>query len=156
MRVNFMTVAVALCLVAAGCSEHDGLERTEITGALTNQGQPLPFASVQFVPAGGGTPGMGALGVADADGRFTVISSRQNDAGIPPGDYTVIVSRFAEPDGTVLPPDALQADHLEARETVPAPYSGLASPLKVTVSKEGGDIKLDIPAKLISQKKARR
>jgi len=143
------------CLLAAGCSDHDGLDRAPITGVLTIQGQPLPNASVQFIPAGGGTHGMGALGVSDASGKFTVISSRQSDAGIPPGDYNVMVSRWAEPDGTPLPPDALQADHLDAKETIPAPYSGPGSPLKVTINKEGGEIKIDVPGKLLAPKKGR-
>jgi len=155
MRLTSYGLLLLALVVTSGCGEHDGLERAEITGILTNQGKPLPNASVQFLPAGGGTPGMGALGVADAEGRFKVISSRQSDEGIPPGEYTVVVSRFAEPDGTILPPDALQADHLDARETIPAPYSGPGSPLKATIAKEGGEIKIDIPVKLLELRKAR-
>lgn len=146
---------LSLAFLTSGCSEHDGLERAPITGTLTIKGEPLPNASIQFIPAGSTTPGAGALGVSDASGKFTVISSRQNDAGVPPGEYTVVVSRWADPDGTPLPPDALQADHLEAKETVPAPYSGPGSPLKVTIPKEGGDFKIDVPARLLGTKKPR-
>ena len=148
--LKWLTIVPCLGLIA-GCSKHDGLERAPITGLLTVQGAPLPGASVVFTPAKG-TPGSGALGVSGPDGKFQVISSRQDDAGIPPGDYSVTVSRLADPDGTVLSSEATQADHPNARETIPGPYSGAASPLKVTIPKEGGEIKVDVPAKLIERK----
>jgi hypothetical protein len=135
----------------AGCSKHDGLERAPITGLLTVQGTPLAGASVVFTPAKG-TQGLGAIGISGPDGKFQVVSSRQDDAGIPPGEYSVSVSRLADPDGTVLSPEATQADHPLARETVPAPYSGAASPLKVSIPKEGGEVKVEIPVKLLERK----
>jgi hypothetical protein len=141
---------IASLAVMAGCGG-DGLERAPITGLVTVEGAPLAGASVQFTPVGG-TPGEGALGVADAQGKFEVISSRQGDEGIPPGEYSVRVSRLADPDGTPLSPEATEADHPFARETVPAPYSGMDSPLKVTISKEGGEVKVDVPAKLLENK----
>lgn len=137
-----------------GCSRHDGIERALITGLITVQGAPLDFASVQFIPIGAGNGAMpGALGVSDASGKFEVISSRRDDPGIPPGEYLVIVSRWANPDGKPLGPDETQADNLAAAETVPAPYSGSNSPLRATISKEGGEVKLDIPVKLLNKKK---
>lgn len=148
----FKWLSILPCLgLIAGCSKHDGLERAPITGLLTVQGQPLPGASVVFTPAKG-TPGAGAIGVSGPDGKFQVISSRQDDPGIPPGEYSVSVSRLADPDGTVLSPEATQADHPLARETVPGPYSGAGSPLKVSIPKEGGEVKVDVPAKLIERK----
>jgi hypothetical protein len=66
-----------------------------------------------------------------------------------------VVNRLAEPDGTVIPADSFQADHPNARETIPAPYSTNSSPLRATIAKEGGDVKLDIPAKLREPKNAR-
>lgn len=146
----------ALGLGAAGCSKHDGLERAPINGLLTISGQPLASATVQFLPLNdSGTPGLGALGASDANGKFQVTSSRRDDAGIPPGEYLVIVNRLAEPDGTVIPADSFQADHPNARETIPPPYSTTASPLRATVKKEGGDVKVDIPAKLRDPKNVR-
>jgi hypothetical protein len=148
----FQWLSIASLLIPiVGCSKHDGLERAPITGLLTVQGTPLPGASVVFTPAKG-TPGQGAIGISGPDGKFQVVSSRQDDAGIPPGEYSVTVSRLADPDGTILSPEATQADHPQARETVPGPYSGAASPLKVTIPKDGGEIKVDVPAKLIEKK----
>lgn len=55
--------------------------------------------------------------MSNAEGKFTVISSRQDDYGIPPGKYSVRVSKFMDKDGTPLPHDATQADY-------PVPQSG--------------------------------
>ncbi|QDT54738.1 hypothetical protein Pan44_27740 [Caulifigura coniformis] len=146
----------SLAAAAAGCSRHDGLDRAQVVGFLSAAGEPLAAAGVRLLPvAGSGTPGQGAIGASDAAGKFEVVSSRQDDAGVPPGEYTVVVSRFANPDGQVLGPDIFQADHPNARETIPAPYSTESSPLKVTISKEGGEVKVDLPVKPRDPRKPR-
>lgn len=119
---------------------------------VTLEGTPLAGASLYFLPAEG-TPGEGAIGASDQTGTFEVVSSRRDDSGIPPGDYTVRVSRLVMPDGTAVPPDAPDADFPESRESIPKPYSGMNSPLKVTIAPDGGEIKVDIPAKSIDPKK---
>lgn len=136
----------------AGCGGGDGLKRAPITGLLTLAGAPLGGASVEFTPVGA-TPGQGAIGIADADGKFEVISSRRGHEGIPPGIYNVRVSLFANPDGTPLPPEATQADNPFAYEAIPAKYSGAGSPLKVIIPEEGGEVKVDVPGKLIPPRK---
>jgi hypothetical protein len=155
-RQTAAVIATVSVLAVQGCSKHDGLERAPINGFVTISGEPLANATVAFLPlSGSGAQGFGALGASDAEGKFQVTSSRQDDPGIPPGEYAVVVNRLAEPDGKVIPPDSFQADHPEARETIPAPYSTNASPLRATIPKEGGDVKIDIPAKLRGQKNAR-
>ncbi len=152
----FRPAAHTACLLAVflsmRCGRSDGLKRAPIVGLLTLQGTPLAGASIEFTPVGG-TPGQGAIGIADADGKFEVISSRRGDEGIPPGEYTVRVSLFANPDGTPLPPDAMQADHPLAYEAIPNPYSGIGSPLKVAIPEAGGEVKVDVPTKLIPPRK---
>lgn len=128
----------------AGCG--DGISRVPITGFLTVQGEPLAGASVQFFPQTG-TQGEGAIGVAGPDGKFAVISSRQDDAGIPPGKYKVRVSLMMEK-GKVLPPDALQADFPNAQEVIPSPFSTANSTLEVMIPAGGGEVKVDLPVKL--------
>ncbi|MDZ4683545.1 MAG: carboxypeptidase-like regulatory domain-containing protein [Planctomycetaceae bacterium] len=140
-------MVVVAAVIAIGCGRGDGLKRAPITGVLTVDGAPVAGASLQFFPKGG-TPGDGALGVSDANGKFEVISSRRGDTGIPPGEYAVMVSLLADPDGTPLSAEATQADHPFAQETVPPPYSGADSPLKVTITEQGGEVKVEIPAKL--------
>ena len=137
-----------------GCGG-DGIKRTPIVGRLTLNGEPLANASVEFTPQGS-TQGIGAMGISDTQGKFEVISSRKGHEGIPPGEYSVRVSLFMNPDQTPLPPDATQADNPFAYEAIPSPYSGAGSPLKVTIPKEGGEVKIDIPAKLVPPRKVKK
>lgn len=155
VRKTVMSACWLSVLLVFGCSRGDGLKRAPIVGLLTLQGAPLAGASVEFTPVGG-TPGQGAMGVADAEGKFEVISSRRNDEGIPPGEYSVRVSLFANPDGTPLPPDATQADNPFAYEAIPNPYSGIGSPLKVTIPETGGEVKVDVPTKLVPPRKNKK
>lgn len=154
MPLRFCRItSVVLCLsgfVCLGCGG-DGLDRVPITGLVTMEGTPLAGASLYFVP-GEGTPGEGAIGASDKEGYFKVISSRRDDSGIPPGEYTVRVSRLVMPDGTAVPPDAPDADFPESRESIPKPYSGMNSPLKVTISADGGGLEVNVPAKPIDPK----
>lgn len=141
-----MLILAALPAIV-GCGADDGYERVPITGILTVQDQPLPGAIVQFLPPDGSIA-PGALGTSDEEGVFEVISSRQGDEGVPPGEYTVRVSKLINPDGTAVPPTAPEADYPDARESVPRPYNGPGSPLKVTISDAGGEITVDIPEPL--------
>jgi hypothetical protein len=145
----------AVCLISisltAGCGG-DGLHRAPIIGVLTAEGAPVANAVVQFLPAAG-TPGEGAIGNSDAAGRFLVISSRRKDEGIPPGAYNVRVTRMVNPDGTPLPPDAPDADYPESFESIPAPYSGVDSPLVVVIKPEGGEVAIELPVKPLTSRK---
>ncbi len=145
-KTTALRIACGLSLfgvsVLAGCG--DGLEREPIIGMLTMQGKPIIGASVQFFPATG-TPGEGAIGTTDNDGKFTVISSRNRDTGVPAGKYTVRVSLLVDGKGKPLPPDALQADFPDARESIPSPYSTAASPIEVQIPDGGGQIQVEVP-----------
>ncbi len=133
----------ALCWLS-GCG--DGISRVPITCMLTVQGEPLAGASVQFFPLAG-TEGEGAMGISGTDGKFEVISSRQDDKGIPPGKYKVRVSLMMEK-GKILPPDALQADFPNAQEIIPTPFSTASSTLEVMIPPGGGEVKVDLPVKI--------
>ena len=141
---KWCALLLAMFLGLTGCG--DGLKRVPIQGELLAAGKPVSGASLQFFPAEG-TPGEGAIGISDKDGKFTVISSRRSDEGIPPGKYKVLVSRFMDKDGTILPNDAKQADFPDAVESVPPPYCTTESPLEVTIA-DGGTVKLEIPVEL--------
>lgn len=147
MSGRCLVFAGMMAALLAGCGG-DGIKRAPIVGLLTLEGSPLANASIDFTPQGK-TEGIGAIGTSDSQGKFEVISSRKGHEGIPPGEYTVRVSLFMNPDGTPLPRDATQADNPFAYEAIPTPYSGANSPLKVTIPNEGGDVKIDIPAKLV-------
>ena len=148
--ISMMTTGcLILCLVGCG---GDGLDRVPIQGVVKAQGVPVPNAIVQFTPKAG-TPGEGAIGQSDAEGKFTVISSRQDDAGVPPGSYGVRVSLMIDGKGKFLPRDYLQADYPDAKEAIPAPYSLPTSPIEITIDAKGGEVAVDIPVKIAALKK---
>src|SRR5690349_10105812 len=122
MRPLCALATAVLFLGLAGCG--DGLRRVAVQGKITAQGRPLDSATIQFLPAGE-TRGEGGMGRSDGDGSFTLIGSRGGAGGVVPGAYRVRVSRLVARDGTVLPPDARQADNPGCRESVPAPYTSL-------------------------------
>ncbi len=150
MRSTLIFAILGMFVLASGCG--DGVKRVPITGLLTCMGEPVDGATLQFIP-GPGVQGEGAIGQTTAAGRFTVISSRNRDSGVPAGNYTVRVSRLVDHDGTVLPSDAAEANYPRSRESIPSPYSGAASPLEAVVPENGGEIKLDIKKKLLVNKK---
>jgi hypothetical protein len=149
-----------LCLLAAavaiagfvGCGG-DGLRRVAVQGKLTAQGTPVGDATVSFMPLEG-TQGEGGIGTTNADGNFTLTGSRQGDSGVVPGKYRVVVSRFVNRDGTVIPSSEFkEADFPHAVDSVPAPYSSADSPLTVTVPEGGGPVSVEIPVKLLGKRK---
>ncbi len=144
-------VAVTFLCLMAGCGG-DGLRRVPIQGTVKAQGIPLNGATVQLSPKEG-TVGEGAIGMSDQQGKFTVISSRREDSGVPPGKYSVRISRLIDAKGNPLPADATQADHPDAKESIPAPYSLPSSPLEVTIDDKGGSVEIDVPAKVQGLKK---
>jgi hypothetical protein len=147
---NWLFLAAFVTGVSAlGCGG-DGVSRVNIEGVVTAENGPVSNAMVQFLPTDG-TEGEGAIGQADGEGRFTVVSSRRRDAGIPPGKYRVRVTQMIDGDGTVLPGDALQADYPMSREGVPAPYSTMESPLEITISNQGGDIAVELPVSTLGK-----
>ena len=151
MLLNVILGCSCIMLCLAGCGG-DGLTRVPIQGVVKAAGVPVPNAIVQFTPKTG-TPGDGAIGQSDAEGIFTVISSRQDDAGVPPGSYGVRVSLMVDGKGKSLPPDATQADYPDAKEAIPAPYSLPDSPIQVTIDDKGGEVAVDIPVKIAALKK---
>lgn len=148
--VSVMTTGFLMACLA-GCGG-DGLNRVPIQGVVKAAGVPLPNAVVQFTPKEG-TPGEGAIGQSDAEGKFTVISSRQDDTGVPPGSYGVRVSLLVDGKGKSLPPNAMQADYPDAKEAIPAPYSLPNSPIEVTIDDKGGQVEVSIPVKIAALKK---
>jgi hypothetical protein len=135
-----------LFLCAAGCG--DGISRVDIEGVVTCGGKPVDNATVQLTPQQN-PHGISAIGRSDSLGKFTVISSVKDDKGLPPGTYTARVTRLVNIDGTVLPADAADADYPDSFESVPPPYSTTSSPIQVTVSDKGGELKIEIPGKLL-------
>ncbi len=143
---------LAAAVVILGCGG-DGLRRVSVQGNVTAKGVPVGNATVSFVPVEE-TKGEGGIGTTDTDGNFTLIGSRRGDSGVVHGKYRVVVSRFMDRDGKVIPAaDYKEADNPLAVESVPAPYSSIDSPLRVTVPEDGGRINVEIPVPLRGKKK---
>ena len=76
--------AALFCFVLAGCNS-SGLKPVE--GVVLLDGNPLPSASIQFVPQG---KGKNATGVTDSEGKFAMSTVDPRD-GVQPGSYKVVV-----------------------------------------------------------------
>jgi hypothetical protein len=150
MSRSFRLAGVAALLSILGCGG-DGLRRVPVKGQVTAKGTPVANATVSFMPAEG-TKGEGGIGTTDSAGIFTLIGSRRGDVGVVPGKYSVRISRFINPDGTLLPSDAKWVDYPRAIESVPAPYSSPNSTIIVTVPEAGGEVNVPLPVKLIGSK----
>src|SRR5215208_6840711 len=94
-------LAVGLVALAGGCSKSDP-SLVPVSGTVTRNDQPLANATVTFIPKDG-TPGFGGVGKTDAAGKYTLKGSRDDAAGIPAGEYRVVVSKRLMPDGSEVP-----------------------------------------------------
>ena len=84
--VEFLILGVMVSLV--GCSGGDGIERVDVTGTVTYQGQPVQEGTITFDPQGKG-PVAGAQitgGTYQATGR----------GAVPVGNYLVRISSTVE------------------------------------------------------------
>jgi hypothetical protein len=128
-------VLTVLLLSLSSCS--DGRpKRFAVTGEVTYRGQPVNEAQVMFMPKGGRP----ALGVTDAEGRFTVTSFTVGDGAVC-GEHIVCVSKTVpDPNGDPKLPYARTLSVLPQRY---ASYT--SSPLKATVTASGpNDFHFDV------------
>lgn len=114
-------------------------------GVVTLAGVPLAFASVTFVPKSQAS-GIESVGVTDEHGHFALKQVR-GEAGVPPGDYTVVINRFVKSDGT---PVSLAKGEFPANvgavESLPPQFSNYSeSVLLANVPTVGGEFKFDLP-----------
>ncbi len=72
----------------------------QIKGKVVKAGTPVAGVIVAFVPDGD-TKGLGADGISDQNGEFTV-KHKSGDPGIEPGTYSVQFTQLIKPDGTVV------------------------------------------------------
>lgn len=79
----------AIILPITGCG---GSGTVSVKGAVTLDGEPLPKATVSFMPLG---EGRAAYGVTDAKGNFKLTTFKVDD-GIMPGEYKVMVQEEGE------------------------------------------------------------
>jgi hypothetical protein len=131
-----------VALSASGC----GKGTVTVEGAVTLDGQPVPGATVLFMPEGGN--GRAASALTDDDGNFRVTTYEEGDGALP-GHYRIVVTRT---EGVPQPPAMFQPGdekkvigHYRAvknkerkKSTLPPNYGNEAtSPLKCRVPTDG-------------------
>ena len=89
MRTFAAGLLAAGLVAVCGCGNSG---YTAVTGVVLLDGEPVPEASVAFVPED--PRGEGATGFTDESGRFTMKST--NTDGVKPGKYKVRIQAFAE------------------------------------------------------------
>ena len=79
------------------------------------------------------------VGKTDAAGKYTLAGSRNNEKGIPPGEYRVVVSKRLMPDGTELAPDDNTPPMMSpAKESLPESTSSMTSSKQTATVPPGG------------------
>ena len=155
MRAVALLSLLPLALLS-GCG--DGIDRPEtvpVTGTVLYNGKPVEKAVVSFSCEGAPRS---AVGVSDAEGKFTLSTFGYNDGAIV-GTHAVTVSK-ADPKADQAPaaagggdqkllndPAAMTADMVKMSQDpgaipefsglLPEKYSGASSPLSETVSESG-------------------
>ena len=103
-------LALALCLLAAGCTRPTTLN--PVSGKVTYRGAALPAGVIVFTPdASRGESGRVAVGTIKDDGSYTL--APDNAAGLPAGWYRVSVASLSSPPGgpdRTAPPVSLLPD----------------------------------------------
>lgn len=77
---------IGVCAMTFGCG---GVRRIPVEGRVVLDGSPVDAATVTFIPAAAGRPG---LAVTDAEGRFALRDGGMV-VGVPPGRYDVAVMK---------------------------------------------------------------
>lgn len=145
-----VTGFLALTLLA-GCGESVKPEvippLEPVSGTVTIDGAPVAGVAVTFFPAGQGAKGNPSTGTTDASGKYS-LKHRSGKDGIPAGDYIVIFSRMALPDGSPIPPGKTAAD-VGAVEQIPEQYRSLENLTNGVAVGKGGktDANFDIKTK---------
>ncbi|MCG6154533.1 carboxypeptidase regulatory-like domain-containing protein [Rubinisphaera margarita] len=141
MRSLPQLVLGSALLVLTGCGSADESELTElvpVSGQVYLDGQPLARAGVTFLPqeAGMGRP---CFGTTDESGMF-VLQDAAERSGCPVGLCKVVVTKFARPDGSPLPPDMDGASAAaEGIEHIPPQYSNAEKTVLEAIVPESGD-----------------
>ncbi len=138
-----LSLVCGLQLMLLGCGSspsHPPLVKA--TGTVTWKGNPLPGATVQFIPSGD-TKGGGATAKTNDQGLFA-LKYKTGAEGIPAGTYKVVISRRLLPDGTE-PKEDLPPIENPAKETLPASYSSPElSKLTAQVDASGKALNFDL------------
>ncbi len=134
----------------AGCSgggDEAEVSLLPVSGTIMADGQPLADVAITFAPDGDQI-GKPAYGRTDASGKYELAFS-DGRMGCPPGSYRVIISKFAQPDGSAFPPDVPPEEQTAIGiEHIPPQYSDpTRTKLLAEVTPQGGEFPFEISMK---------
>lgn len=135
MKSCFALWLFLICsLIATGCGRSGASGTVPVAGTIMIDGQPAGYASVRFHPVEN-TLGNGGSAIADANGRYSIITPKQTK-GLPPGKYKITISRRLNKDGSPADPKIPPADS-PATESLPKKFSDRdLTTLRITLNEE--------------------
>ncbi|MCH9652712.1 MAG: hypothetical protein K0U86_00385 [Planctomycetes bacterium] len=123
-----LTLFCVVLLTMSGCGDGHP-KRSAVTGTVSYNGKPLSIGSLVFIPVGGGPS---AQGKVDRNG-FYEMGTYDDDDGVIPGDYKIMITALTSPGGSGLPEDAVDGNAGPV-SVIPEWYGDLEkSGLRVTV-----------------------
>ncbi len=102
--VALVMLGVMMSVTGCGGGNDSGLNTVPVTGTVMMDGSPVEGAKVAFIPKEGG---QGAVGMTDAQGKFSLMTVDPDDGAVP-GSYTVTV--FKSESAQSMPADADRAN----------------------------------------------
>jgi hypothetical protein len=110
--VAILLAVASLLAVVSGCGRSSGLDIERVRGKVTLDGNPLPDASVEFMPVSGRP----SAARTDADGNY-VLEHGYRQPGALRGQHTVLIKTGGER------PDPVTGEMKVFPELVPAKYN---------------------------------
>lgn len=147
MRNIKLSLFALLALIAFIPACGGGAIKTEgVTGTITLDGNPLPFASIRFIPLDG--TGSESYGQSDSTGVYKLQTQLgKANAGTTPGKYQVAVTCYEEV-GTgkfMKDEDGNEIEITEEVSALPAKYNDpTTSGIEVEVTKGSNKINLEL------------
>ncbi len=99
-EAGLLCVAIAVCCLAAGCSQDSGPQTFPLKGKVLFEGVPVTNGTVRYAPTDA-AKGRMALGKIGKEGEFTLSTFKSGD-GVLPGAYSISITAF------IIPEDATQ------------------------------------------------
>jgi hypothetical protein len=143
-QIAWLAVVV---LLLTGCGESNGIgEVVPAAGIVMVDGKPVSGISITLAPQEG-VAGRGGYGSTGEDGSFSLQADTEVP-GVPPGNYRMMLQKYAMPDGSPIPPDTSAAD-AGLVNLLPAIYSHPEqSPVYVTFpTPDGQPVKIDLKSR---------
>ncbi len=102
---SILTLLCFVLFTMSGCGDGHP-KRSAVTGTVSYNGKPLSIGSLVFIPVGGGPS---AQGKVDRNG-FYEMGTFDDDDGVIPGDYKIMITALTSPGGSGLPEDAVDGN----------------------------------------------